>query len=161
VARTSLPVDERGSIECERDLRVRGFDQVWSIGDGAVNRNVQGRPYPATAQHAVMEAQHLAKNIQRVLRGRPTEPCDIKTTGSLAALSCRTAVADVRGVKIVGSAAWWLWRTVYLLKMPGWGRRLRIAADWTLDLLPRRELVQLGVHRPPGRRDGDPGRTDA
>ena len=40
-----------------------------------------------------------------------------------------------------------LWRTVYLLKMPGWGRRLRVAVDWTLDLVCTRDDVQLGVHR--------------
>jgi NADH dehydrogenase len=160
VARMRLPVDDRGYIECERDLRVRGFDNVWAIGDCAVNRDADGHPYPATAQHAVKQAKHAAKNIQRVLSGEPTEPCDIRTTGSLAALGCRTAVADVLGVKVAGFAAWWLWRTVYLLKMPGWGRRLRIAADWTLDLLSRRELVQLGVHRPAARHADDEKRRN-
>ena len=50
---------------------------------------------------------------------------------------------------MAGFAAWFLWRTVYLLKMPGWGRRLRVALEWTIDLFFGRDDVQLGVHTPP------------
>ncbi len=65
----------------------------------------------------------------------------------MAALGCRTGVAKVFGFKLAGFWAWWLWRTVYLLKMPGWARRVRIALDWTIDLVFSRDYVQLGVHR--------------
>ncbi len=68
------------------------------------------------------------------------------TRGSLAALGCRTGVAKVFGLKLSGFAAWWLWRTVYLLKMPGLSRKLRVALDWTIDLVFSRDYVQLGVH---------------
>jgi NADH dehydrogenase len=82
-----------------------------------------------------------------VLRGQPAVACDIRTRGALAALGCRTAVAKVFGVKLSGFPAWFLWRTVYLLKMPGWGRRLRVALDWTMDLVFSRDAVQLGLAR--------------
>jgi len=147
VAGSGLPVDDQGYVDCQRDLRVTGLENVWAIGDCAVNRDADGTPYPATAQHAVQQGAQAARNLQHVLCGRPTEPCDVKSRGSLAALGCRSGVASVFGINVSGFAAWWLWRTVYLLKMPGWGRRLRIAADWTLDLLSRRDFVQLGVHR--------------
>jgi NADH dehydrogenase len=167
VASLGLPLDERGYILCERDLRVRGLDLVWGIGDCAVNPDPQGRPYPSTAQHAVREGAACARNIARVLRGRPTRPCDINSQGFLAALGCRTGVAQVFGLEISGFAAWWLWRTVYLLKMPGFARKLRVALDWTLQLFFRREYVQLGVHRierpecPPGRAEGPEPRPQA
>jgi NADH dehydrogenase len=90
----------------------------------------------------------------QVLQGGPTRPFVYAPAGSLAALGCRTGVAKVFGVKLSGLWAWALWRTVYLMKMPGWPRRLRVALDWTNDLLFRRDYVQLGVHRtrrrPPG-----------
>ncbi|MEM7808059.1 MAG: hypothetical protein AAF561_08110, partial [Planctomycetota bacterium] len=41
--------------------------------------------------------------------------------------------------------AWFLWRGVYLMKMPGLGRKIRVAVDWTLDLVTRRDFVELGV----------------
>jgi len=141
-----VPRDERGYIECERDLRVKGFDNIWAIGDCADNPGPDGKPYPATAQHAVQQARHVGPNIARVLCGEPTRPCDIHTKGWLAAMGCRTGVARVMGLKISGFLAWWLWRTVYLMKTPGWGRRVRVAIEWTLELFFRRDYVQLGVH---------------
>ncbi len=147
VADLDLPKDQRGYIECEPDLRVKGYDNVWAIGDCAVNHAPDGSVYPATAQHASRMGPAVANNIRRVLRSERPEAFEFKMLGTLAALGCRTAVAKVMGVKLSGFVAWWLWRTVYLMKMPGWGRRLRIALDWTIDLLFRRDYVQLGVHR--------------
>lgn len=144
-----VPRDARGYIECERDLRVKGMANVWGIGDCAVNTDGAGRPYPATAQHAVREGQVLARNLARVLSGKPTLPCDIQSVGSLAALGCRTGVAKVFGIKLSGFLAWWMWRTVYLMKTPGWSRRIRVAIDWTFELMFKRDYVQLGVHRRP------------
>jgi len=155
IADWPLPRDERGYIECERDLRVKAMATVWAIGDCAVNPDKEGRPYPATAQHASRMGKAVAGNILRAIAGQPTRPFDYKTQGSLAPLGCRTAVAKVFGIKLSGFLAWWLWRTVYLIKMPGIGRKLRVALDWTFDLLFGREYVQLGVHR----HGGGPGRS--
>ena len=140
-----LPADERGWALCDPDLRVRGHRNVWAIGDCAVNPDPRGKPYPATAQAAVQQGRHLADNIVRVLRGEPTRPCVIKDKGALVALGCRTGVARLGKLKLEGFPAWFLWRTVYLLKMPGWGRRLRVALEWTIDLVFGRDYVQLGM----------------
>lgn len=142
-----LPVDKRGYILCENDLHIKGKKDVWAIGDSAVNIDTQGKPYPATAQHAVGQAKVLAKNIDRVIHNRPTQLCVLSSKGTLAALGCRTAVAKIFNIKLSGFLAWFLWRTVYLSKMPGWSRRLRITLDWSMDLLFKRDYVQLGVHK--------------
>jgi NADH dehydrogenase len=144
-----LPADDLGYTLCERDLRVKGMDNVWSIGDGAFNIDADGRNYPATAQHAIQQGRHLARNLAAALRSRPTSPCDIRSKGALAALGCRTGVARVYGIKLSGFAAWWLWRSVYLMKMPTLARKVRITLDWTVDMLFRRDYVQLGIHRTP------------
>ncbi len=139
---------ERGWLLCEPDLRVRGQERLWAIGDCAVNPDPSGNPYPPTAQHAVREGAHLARNLLRTLRGEATIPFVFASQGALAPLGCRTAVAKIFGVRLSGFPAWFAWRTVYLAKMPGLARKARVAADWTLDLLFRREYAQLGVHRP-------------
>jgi NADH dehydrogenase len=158
VERLALPRDSRGYLLCERDLRVVGRADVWAIGDSAVNPGPDGAPYPATAQHAVRQATHLAGNLASVLRGRPTRPCDIRSPGELAALGCRTAVARVFGIRLAGFPAWFLWRTVYLLKMPGLARKVRVALDWSMDLIFAKEAVQLGLTSDGGR--GRPTRRD-
>jgi NADH dehydrogenase len=145
IEKLSLPTDSRGYIRCEPDLRVESFDTVWAIGDAAVNVDPNGEAYPATAQHAVRQGEELARNLARVLRGQAARPCRITNRGSLAALGCRTGVAKVFGVKLSGFSAWFLWRTVYLFKMPGWARKLRVGLDWTMDLIFPKDEVQLGL----------------
>lgn len=153
-----LPVDSRGYILCERDLRVKGFENVWAIGDTAVNIDKEGKAYPATAQHAVQQAKALAANIAAVYSGKAAKPCDAVSKGTIAALGCRTGVANVFGVKLSGFVAWWLWRSVYLMKMPTLRRKIRVALDWTIDLFFGKDYVQLGVHRP--RMSGDAKEED-
>ncbi len=145
--RLDLPKDDRGYVLCERDLRVRGKNNVWAIGDTAVNTGPDGSPYPATAQHATREGKHVADNIARALSGHSLIPCDLTNLGALAPLGCRTAVAEVFGLRFSGFPAWWLWRTVYLMKMPTLGRKVRVAMDWSLDLFFKRDTTQLGMHR--------------
>jgi NADH dehydrogenase len=155
--RLPLPKDGRGYLLCERDLRVSGRSDVWAIGDSAVNPGPDGVTYPATAQHAVRQGEHLADNLNRVLRGRPTRPCDIRSKGELAAFGCRTGVARVFGFKLAGFPAWFLWRTVYLMKMPGLARKARVALDWSMDLVFTKDAVELGLSSGSGRRRSDPG----
>jgi NADH dehydrogenase len=147
VERLDLPRDGRGYVDCGSDCRVRGRDDVWAVGDAAVNRDATGEPTAATAQQAVRQGRHVARNLARVAAGERSRPLVVRSAGSVAALGCRTGVAKVFGVKISGFLAWWLYRTVYLWKMPGLVRKIRIAIDWTLDLVFPRDVVQLGVHR--------------
>ena len=138
---------EKGWISTDQTMQVQGFDNVWAIGDLAHVDLGEGKSYGATAQNAVREGTHVAKNIVRSINKERLEPFVFKPLGSLAALGCRTAVAKVFGIKIAGFVAWWLFRTVYLAKMPSWSRRIRIVMDWTTDLFFKRDVVQLGVPR--------------
>jgi len=147
-----VPTDELGYVRCRPDLRVDGYDDVWGIGDCANNPDAEGRPAAATAQHAVQQGRHLARNLELALRGRDVVPYRTRTRGTLAALGCRTAVAKVFGIRLSGFWAWWLWRTVYLLKMPGLGRKMRVALDWTINMIFRPEIVHLDVTRQAARR---------
>jgi NADH dehydrogenase len=68
----------------------------------------------------------------------------------MGSLGHRSAVAEILGVRLSGFLAWWVWRTIYLMKMPGWGRRLKVASAWTLDLILPPELVELRFTRSQG-----------
>ncbi|MBU0754745.1 MAG: NAD(P)/FAD-dependent oxidoreductase [Planctomycetes bacterium] len=141
-----LSKDPLGYLLCDADLRVTGHRNIWGIGDAAVNPDPRGAAYAPTAQHAVRQGAHLARNLLRLNDGKEALPFVYRSVGSLAALGCRTGAAKVFGMKLSGFPAWFLWRTVYLLKMPGLARKTRLALDWTLDLLFPRDIVQLGVH---------------
>lgn len=138
----NLPVNAHGYVECERDLRVRGMENVWAIGDCASNPDADGKPYPPTAQHALREGRQAAENLAAVLAGGVPRPLDYHSKGTMAPLGGRDAIANVLGFHLTGLPAWLLWRTVYLGIMPGFSRKLRVAMDWTADMFFRRDYSQ-------------------
>jgi NADH dehydrogenase len=147
LTRTTLPHAKNGSIIVEPDLRVAGADGIWALGDCAAIPNGQGGYYPATAQHAIREGPALAYNIVATLRGKSTKPFHYNALGMMASLGGRRAVAQLPGNHVLtGFLAWFLWRSYYLARLPGLDRKLRVAFDWTLELLFPRDIAELRVY---------------
>ncbi len=86
-----------------------------------------------------------AENIAASIRGITRNKLNYKPVGVLVSLGRRSAVAEILGFRFSGFFAWWLWRTIYLFKLPGLERKLRVAMDWTLDLFFPRDIVLLKV----------------
>jgi NADH dehydrogenase len=144
VAKTTLSKTKRGAIETQSDMRVAGIAGVWALGDCASIPDGEGGVYPATAQHAIREGPAVADNIVATMRGKPTKPFRYTSLGMMAALGGRKAVAQLPGNRVItGFIAWFLWRTYYLLRLPGLDRKLRVAFDWTLELLFPRDTAEL------------------
>jgi NADH dehydrogenase len=117
---------------------------VWACGDSAAVPDPHTKDfYPPTAQHGLREGLVAAKNIESAILGKPLRPFTYKTIGQLASIGHHTGVAMVFGFKFSGFFAWWMWRTVYLAKLPRWPKKLRVVVDWTLDLLFGREIEQM------------------
>jgi len=120
----------------------------WAVGDCAGVPSPSGKGLcPPTAQFAMREAKTCARNVLATIDRQPLQPFAFRPLGSLASLGQRSAVAELFGLHLTGFIAWFLWRTVYLLKLPGFVRRLRVALDWTLDLFFPRDITQLSVLR--------------
>ncbi len=146
-----LPCErEAGRVCTDEFMRVPGYDGVWAVGDCAWITDVRtGRPYPPTAQHAIRQGKMLAHNIRASIVGGRQKPFAFETIGQLAALGRRTGVAQIMGRNFSGFFAWWLWRTIYLMKLPRFEKKLRVALDWTLDLVFRKDPVQFLTLRSP------------
>ena len=140
----SLPcMKDRGRLAVEATMEVPNWPGVWAVGDcAAVPDLISGGQCPPTAQHALRQGKLLAQNILATIRGGEKKPFRFKTVGQLAAIGKRTGVARVFGVNFSGFLAWWLWRTIYLAKLPRFEKKLRVAIDWTLDLIFSKDLVQ-------------------
>jgi NADH dehydrogenase len=139
----ALPKGKNGRIKVSRELQVEGTHEIWAVGDCAQVPTADGGVSPPTAQHAIRQAHVAAHNILAALRGGTRRTFDFKDLGKMGSLGHRSAVAEILGVPFSGFVAWWIWRTIYLMKLPGWGRRLKVAASWTFDLFLPPELVQL------------------
>lgn len=148
-----LPKSPNGRIVVDPQLNVAGSGEVWAVGDCALVPHGDGSTFaPPTAQHAIRQARTLASNLVAAIDGRPRKAHAFGGLGRMGSLGHRTAVAEVFGVQLSGFAAWWLWRTIYLAKLPGWTRRIKVAASWTLDLFLAPDTVQLRAGRDRGLR---------
>ncbi|HEV3158141.1 MAG TPA: NAD(P)/FAD-dependent oxidoreductase [Candidatus Baltobacteraceae bacterium] len=154
LGKLGLPLARGGSIATKSDLAIDGRPNLWAIGDCASIPDEHGKPYPPTAQHALREGPRLAENIVRTLRGKPTQAFRYRAMGMMASLGARRGVASLRGkVLLTGFPAFFLWRSYYLLRLPGIDRRIRVAFDWTLNLLFPRDIAELRVYTRSARED--------
>jgi NADH dehydrogenase len=139
---------QRGAIITDAYCRVPGYSDVWAIGDSAaIPQPGKHEPYAPLAQNATREGQLVARNIVAALRGEELQPFAYRPIGELALVGKQTGVASVYGLRFSGRLAWFLWRAVYLFKMPRLSMRLRVAVDWTGDLLFGRETAELPAKR--------------
>jgi NADH dehydrogenase len=145
----SLPsAKEKGKLLVNRELHATEWPNLWALGDCAAIPLASGGFAPPTAQHAVRQAKCCAENIVAHLTNKPLRPFDFQSLGSLASLGRHSAVAEVMGVSLSGFVAWVMWRFIYLTKFPGWDRKLRILADWVMDLVLPRDITELRIFPP-------------
>jgi NADH dehydrogenase len=152
LAKTGLPLDDKGRLRCRPDLRVEDVDGAWSAGDGAAVPDLTAGPGVTTspsAQHAVRQAKVLGDNIALVLNGRSPRAYAHKHVGSVASLGLYKGVAQVYGVKLRGFPAWFMHRTYHVSRVPTVNRKVRVVLDWTLALFFRRDIVSLGTLQRP------------
>jgi len=148
----ALPVvrDKRGAVVVETTLAIKDHPGVWALGDcAAVVDGVTGKPCPPTAQFALREAPVVAKNIRASLEGRPLRPFHFDSLGALCVVGHQTACAELsvpfartKSMRFSGLLAWAMWRGIYLAKLPGLERKIRVLMDWTVELFFPRDIVQ-------------------
>jgi len=148
----SLPVekDKRGAVVVDFTLAVPGHAGVWALGDCAAMLDLEtGKPCPPTAQFALRAAKLLAKNVRATLERRPTQGFHFASLGALCVVGHQTACAEftlpfarTRSLRFSGLFAWLMWRGIYLSKLPGMERKIRVLMDWTIELFFPRDIVQ-------------------
>jgi NADH:quinone reductase (non-electrogenic) len=146
VAALSLPKTKDGRLKVNDFFEVEGAPDVYALGDNAAQMDVHtGAPYVATAQVALRQGRALARQLVAGLTGRERAPFRFKLLGEMVPLSRRTAVADLVGLKLTGFVAWFMWKTVYMLKLPTLASRVRVVLDWTVELFFERDVSELAV----------------
>ena len=147
VAELGLVLDAAGRIRTDREMRAADHPCVWAIGDCAAVPDPAraGEACPPTAQHAIRQGKLVARNIGAELHGLPPRPLRYRTKGAVAELGHRKAVAITSGIRWRGTPAWLIARTYHLSLMPGFGRKLRLLADWNLALMFGRDASSPGI----------------
>jgi NADH:ubiquinone reductase (H+-translocating) len=142
--------DRRGAVMVESTLAVAGHPGLWALGDCAAITNAKtGKPCPPTAQFALREGHVLARNICASLRAKPLQAFRFESLGALCVVGHQTACAELsvpgarqKSVRFSGLLAWLMWRSIYLSKLPGLERKVRVVFDWVIELFFPRDIVQ-------------------
>ena len=135
---------DKGRLLANGNLELVGYEgQVWVVGDCASIKTKSGNPVPPTAQHAIREAKTVAHNITATMRGTEKTLFAFEGLGKLGSLGHYSAVAEIFGVRVSGFPAWCLWRSIYLMKMPTFNRKVRILLDWMLSVVFPPDLVEV------------------
>ncbi len=146
---------ERNRVPVDEQLRVLGAPNVWALGDCASVPNAaeDGRPCPPTAQHAQRQAKRLGLNVAASLDFGTAKTFRHPNRGAVATLGVGDGVAQLGPIKLRGRIAWFAARGYHLLALPTLSRRIRVALDWTTQLLLPADIGQLGQLGHPPRLD--------
>jgi NADH dehydrogenase len=148
----TLPVErnKRGAVHVDGTMAVPGYLGVWALGDCAEVPNAyDNQPSPPTAQFALRQASTLAHNIHASINTQPLKSFSFESLGVLCVVGHHTACAELtipfsggKTMRFSGLFAWLLWRGIYLSKLPGLDRKIRVLADWMIELFFPRDIVQ-------------------
>ena len=150
---SKIPIqqDYRGRVVTEETLAVPEHSGIWAVGDCAAVPDVRmGGTCPPTAQYAMRQAKHVARNILASINGDSLRPFSYRNLGVFVPLGRFSAAADIMGLNVSGFLAWWLYRTYYLYQLPRLDRKARVVTDWTLELFFRRDIVHMDIARSTG-----------
>ena len=150
---SKIPIqkDYRGRVVSQDTLAVPEHSGIWAVGDCAAVPDVRmGGTCPPTAQYAMRQAKHVARNILATINGDSLRPFSYRNFGVFVPLGRFSAAANIMGLSISGFLAWWLYRTYYLYQLPRLERKARVVTDWTLELFFRRDIVHMDIARSTG-----------
>ena len=143
IEKLDIPKD-RGHIKASLEMQVEGSDHVWALGDCAVIPHPSGKGFcPPTAQFGMRQGPIAAHNIVASIRGGSRKKFGFKGLGSMCSLGHQSGVAEIMGLHFSGILAWLMWRVIYLSKLPGLDRKVKVAIAWILDFFFPPDLVQL------------------
>lgn len=139
-------VNKGGRIEVDAFNKVKGYNNVYAVGDVAsmVTEDFP-RGHPMVAPAAVQQGAHLAKNIMSEINGLPMKPFVYKDKGAMATVGKNKAVVEVGKLKFGGSPAWFVWMLVHLMSLVGFRNKLVTLFNWTKNYFSSDRGIRLIV----------------
>jgi NADH:ubiquinone reductase (H+-translocating) len=135
---TGAELDRAGRLTVEADLTLPGRPDVYALGDMVRVRNSESgdaTTFPGVAPVAMQEGRYAAKAIGRRLDAKPHKPFHYVDKGNLATIGRASAVADIKGLKLSGFLAWFIWLTVHLFYLVGFQNRLLVFIRWLFSFI--------------------------
>ncbi len=139
-------IDRAGRIVVDEDLRVKGAEDVFAIGDCANFCHGTERPLPTVAPVATQEAEVAYENIMTLIRGGSSlKPFRYNDLGAMATIGrCEAVVAKTKmNPEMTGFLAWCAWMFIHLLRLAGAHTNVTVAIKWLWNLLSGTRLGRI------------------
>jgi NADH:ubiquinone reductase (non-electrogenic) len=134
-----LPKDRKSRLIVDEMFHVRGYHDIYALGDCSV---VEGEELPATSQVAQQQGKYLAQSLTQRARGKNVEPFQYRHLGMLAYIGSNKALADLQNFKGRGWTTWLFWRSAYLSRIVSFKNKVLVLFDWMKAKVFGRDISQ-------------------
>jgi NADH dehydrogenase len=138
-----VETDRAGRIVVQPNLALAGHPEVFVAGDQAALVGPDGKQYAGVAQVAMQQGRAAAANIIRSAKGDSTRDFHYKDLGNMATIGRSRAIADIRGLKLSGFVAWWIWLFIHIVNLIGFRNRFIVLWHWVWGYFTFHRRVRL------------------
>lgn len=144
-------IGRAGRIQVDEFNRVKGYENVFAIGDACIMEG--GDPnfpkgHPQVAPPAMQQGRLVAENIKRLINGEKMKPFRYKDQGSMATVGRNRAVVDLKLFKSQGFIAWFIWMFVHLISLIGFRNKFFVLLSWLWSYFSYDKSNRLIIARP-------------
>lgn len=139
-------VKKLNRFKVNRFNQVEGYDNIFAIGDIAyMETEDYPKGHPQVAQPAIQQGEHLARNFERLLKGKKMEEFDYFDKGTMATVGRNRAVVDLHKLRFAGFFAWFIWMFVHLMALVGFRNRVVVFFNWVYNYINYDKAARLIV----------------
>ncbi len=144
----NVELDRIGRVIVEKDLSIKGYQNIFVIGDAANIKNENGELLPGIAPVAMQQGKYVAELIENEMLLGTRKPFKYFDKGIMATIGKKKAVAKIRKFEFSQTLAWFLWSFVHIFFLITFRNRFRVMAEWIWYYFTSRRGVRLITTHP-------------
>ena len=138
-----VETDKAGRVFVEKDLTLKGFPNIFVIGDMAALKQKDGEPVPGVSPAAMQMGTNAAQNILRDMKGKPRQDFEYWDKGTMATIGRSKAIVQAAGFHFKGLIAWLMWLFLHVFFLIGFRNRFAVMFEWFWAYLTRERSARL------------------
>ncbi|MEA5506293.1 NAD(P)/FAD-dependent oxidoreductase [Halotia wernerae UHCC 0503] len=140
---TGVECDRAGRVIVEPNLTIKGYKNIFVVGDLGNFSHQNGKPLPGVAPVAKQQGEYVAKLIQRRLQGHTLPQFHYNDVGTLAMIGQNLAVVDLGLIKLKGFIAWVFWLVIHIYFLIEFDTKLVVVIQWAWNYITRNRRSRL------------------
>ncbi|MCP4440098.1 MAG: NAD(P)/FAD-dependent oxidoreductase [Aureispira sp.] len=149
VAGLKTPLVRGNRVEVDEFCAVKGYDNVYALGDVAaiINENTP-KGHAMLASVAAQQGAYLGKIFNKKAKNKQLKPFVYKDKGTMATIGRNLAVVDLPKFKFSGFFAWMAWMFVHLMLLVDFRSRMVVFINWAWSYVNYDKSIRLIIRKP-------------